>query len=275
MTGRHAAAFRALHAGPDPLLLPNAWDVASALALVAAGFPAVGTTSLGLAAAAGRPDATREVRDETVRLAHLLAALPVPVTVDLEDGFSDDPSAVADLVARLPVAGVNLEDSTGRRLVDPAVHAAKVAVGKRRCPDVFVNARVDTVWLGEQAGTEATVARAARYADSGADGVFVPGRLTEQQIAAVTSAVPVPVNVLATAEHTLPRLAELGVRRVSTGSLLFRAALDEAVTVARQLLAGRPARSPTAYGTVDARTREHHWAGRSLTGPGAAPVPGD
>ncbi|WP_200814599.1 isocitrate lyase/PEP mutase family protein [Blastococcus haudaquaticus] len=246
--------FRDLHAGPGPLLLPNAWDVASALAFVADGAPAVGTTSLGIAAAAGRADATRAVRSLTIDLAHRLAGLPVPVTVDLEDGFSDDPGQVADLVAALPVAGLNLEDSSAGKLVAPAAHAAKVAAVKERCPDVFVNARVDTFWLGERASAEATVGRALRYVDAGADGVFVPGPLTEAQVRELTGALPVPVNVLATPQHTVPRLAELGVRRISTGSLLFRAALDEAVGVVRRLRAGRPAPSATAYRDVDART---------------------
>ncbi|WP_029432438.1 isocitrate lyase/phosphoenolpyruvate mutase family protein [Blastococcus sp. URHD0036] len=251
-----ATSFRDLHDGPAPLLLPNAWDVASALALVADGFPAVGTTSLGVAAAAGLGDATRGVRGATVRLARLLAPLPVPISVDLEDGFADDPAAVADLVAGLPVAGVNLEDSTAGRLVDPRGHAAKVAAVKRLCPSVFVNARVDTFWLGEQADIAATTERALRYLDAGADGVFVPGRLTEGQIATLTHVVPVPVNVLASAEHTVPRLAELGVRRVSTGSLLFRASVDAAVAVAGQLRDGRPAPAATPYGEVDARTAQ-------------------
>ncbi|PZA20829.1 isocitrate lyase/phosphoenolpyruvate mutase family protein [Modestobacter versicolor] len=250
-----------MHRGPVPLLLPNAWDVASALALVADGHPAVGTTSLGVAAAAGLPDATRAGRARTVELAARLADLPVAVTVDLEDGFSDDPAEVAELVGQLPVAGVNLEDSTAGRLVDPARHAARVAAVKQACPTVFLNARVDTWWLGEQAGLTATVARAERYVAAGADGVFVPGRLTAAEIGTLTRELPVPVNVLATADHPLPRLADLGVRRVSTGSLLFRASLDAAVAVARALRDGQPAPPATSYAEVDARSA-------ALDGPG-------
>jgi 2-methylisocitrate lyase-like PEP mutase family enzyme len=247
------ATFAELHRGPQPLLLPNAWDVASALALVADGHPAVGTTSLGIAAAAGHPDASRAERGRTVELVTRLAELPVPVTVDLEDGFSDDPAEVAELVAGLPVAGVNLEDSTGGRLTDPARHAARLTAVKEACPFVFVNARVDTFWLG-QAGLAETLTRAERYVAAGADGVFVPGRLTEPEVRALTRALPVPVNVLATGDHTLPRLAELGVRRVSTGSLLFRASLDAAVAVARSLRDGRPAPAATSYAEVDRRS---------------------
>ncbi|MGY1652474.1 isocitrate lyase/PEP mutase family protein [Geodermatophilus sp. SYSU D01119] len=248
------AAFRALHAGPAPLLLPNAWDVASALALAADGHPAVGTTSLGVAAAAGLPDAARAARAATLDLAGRLAGLPVPVTVDLEDGLSDDPAEVAALVAGLPAAGVNLEDSTGGRLADPGRHAAKVAAVADAAPGVFVNARVDTYWLGERADLATTLERARRYVAAGADGVFVPGRLTADEIAVLAAELPVPLNVLAGPDHPPPRLAGLGVRRVSTGSLLFRAALDAAVAVARRLRDGQPAPPATPYAEVDART---------------------
>ncbi|MEX5720409.1 isocitrate lyase/phosphoenolpyruvate mutase family protein [Geodermatophilus maliterrae] len=115
---------------------------------------------------------------------------------------------------------------------------------------------MDTYWLGEDADLAATLDRARRYVAAGADGVFVPGRLTEAQIAALTAELPVPVNVLA-GDHPLPRLAELGVRRVSTGSLLFRAALDAAVAVAGRLRDGEPAPPATPYAEVDARTVAH------------------
>ncbi|GAB3308442.1 isocitrate lyase/phosphoenolpyruvate mutase family protein [Geodermatophilus aquaeductus] len=246
-------SFADLHRGPRPLLLPNAWDVASALALVADGHPAVGTTSLGVAAAAGIPDTSRAGRAATVGLARALARLPVPVTVDLADGFSDNPAEVAALVAGLPAAGVNLEDSTGGRLVDPERHAAKVAAVAAAAPGVFLNARVDTYWLEEEADLDTTLDRARRYVAAGADGVFVPGPLGEAEVAALVAELPVPLNVLA-GTLPLPRLAGLGVRRVSTGSLLFRAALDAAVAVAARLRDGEPAPAATPYAEVDART---------------------
>ena len=144
--------FAALHRPGDPFVLPNAWDVGSARALVAEGFPAIGTTSLGIAASHGLPDATGAARDALVATAgELLAAgLAVPVTVDLEDGLDADPGAVADLVAGLGPAGVNLEDAHAGALVDAAVHAAKVAAVKQRAPNVFVNARTDVFWLGDR-----------------------------------------------------------------------------------------------------------------------------
>src|SRR3954465_7648645 len=104
--------FKDLPRPGDPLLLPNAWHHAPAAALAAAGFPALGTTSLGVAAAAGKPDGAGDTLEETVALVRLIAHLDAFITVDLEDGYSDDPGAVADLAVRLHelgAAGVNLE----------------------------------------------------------------------------------------------------------------------------------------------------------------------
>ncbi|MFI8434803.1 isocitrate lyase/phosphoenolpyruvate mutase family protein [Streptomyces sp. NPDC079020] len=251
--------FHALHHADRPLLLPNAWDFASAAALAAAGFDAVGTTSLGVAAANGLPDAEGLAREETVALARMLARLPCPVTVDIEAGFSPDAQQVGDLVARLAglgVAGINLEDGRGDRLADPTAQAALLREVGRRAPGVFLNARVDTYWLGVDATVPATLDRARRYVDAGADGIFVPGLAREEDIAAVTAAVPVPVNVLHLPALGLDRLAELGVRRVSTGSLLFRAALHATVTTALAVREGGPL--PTGipgYAEVDALSR--------------------
>jgi 2-methylisocitrate lyase-like PEP mutase family enzyme len=216
--------FSDLHTGPTPLLLPNAWDVASALAFAEAGFPAVGTTSFGVSAAGGNPDAGRTSRRATEELVHALRALPAFVTADIEDGYSDDPSEVADFVASLGAAGVNLEDSTAERLVDPAAHAAKVAAIKRSSPGVFVNARVETFWLKVDDTVEATIARAARYVDAGADGIFVPGATEPAVIERLAAGIPLPLNVLVVPGLSLHRLGELGVRRVSTGSLPYRRA---------------------------------------------------
>ncbi len=252
--------FRELHeAGRPLLLLPNAWDFASAAALAAAGFAAVGTTSLGVAAANGLPDATGTAREETVALARRLARLPCPVTVDVEAGFSTNASEVGDLVAELAslgVAGINLEDGRGAGLADPAAQAALIREVKRAAPEVFVNARVDTYWLGVDAAVPATLDRARRYLDAGADGIFVPALAREAEIAAVTEALPAPVNVLHLPALGLPRLAELGVRRVSTGSLLFRAALHAAVTTALAVRDGEPLPAGIpGYAEVDALSR--------------------
>jgi 2-methylisocitrate lyase-like PEP mutase family enzyme len=238
-----ARAFRELHAAGRPLVLPTAWDSASAAAYARAGFPAIGTTSLGLAAAAGVPDAARATWEGTVALARRLAAGPVPVSVDLEDGFSDEPAAVAELAAELAaagVAGVNLEDGRGPGRLAPVGHlAAVVAAVKDRVPDLFVNARTDAYWLGAEDRAGA-VDRIRAYARAGADGVFVPGA-PEADVPVLAGAVGVPLNVLAVpGGPDLPRLAQLGARRVSCGSLPFRIALGAAVDAVVAIAAGHP-----------------------------------
>lgn len=237
---RFAPSFRELHDGF--LLLPNAWDHASVAALVQAGFPAVGTTSLGVAASFGIPDAEGMTRPETVALARRLRHLPCHVSVDVEMGFSADPAAVGDLVASLGVAGVNLEDGAE----DPRERAEFVRAVKERAPEVFLNARIDTHWLHRD--EVSTVDRALRYLDAGADGIFVPGLIG---IEAFTKAVPAPVNVLHTGEFTLEQLRDMGVRRVSTGSLLFRAALKAAVDAALAVRGGEPVPPAFGYAEVD------------------------
>lgn len=249
--------FRDLHHGDSPLLLPNAWDVMSALAFVDAGFPAIGTTSFGVAAAAGHPDAGRATREASLALARRLTRLPVHISVDIEDGYDDDPGTVAEFVAGLGVAGVNIEDSTAERLVDPSTHAAKVAAVKQRAPDVFVNARVDTYWLGQDAEVAATLTRARAYVDAGADGVFVPGVTDPDEIRALADGIAVPVNVLVVPGLSLGELAGLGVRRVSTGSLPYRAAITAAVQVATAVRDGAPPPPATPYPELQEQLVRH------------------
>jgi 2-methylisocitrate lyase-like PEP mutase family enzyme len=250
------ATFRELHHTTAPLLLPNAWDVGSALAFATVGFPAVGTTSFGIAASAGLPDGGRSSKAVTTALVAQLCRLPVHVTADIEDGYSDDPAEVAELVAQLAalgVAGVNLEDSTAGHLVDPAAFATKVAAVKRRSPAVFINARVDNIWFGEQATVDAVLLRAGVYADAGADGIFVPGLVVPEDIQIVTAGIGLPVNVLAHPSLTVAELGDLGVRRVSSGSLPYRAAVDAAVNVVCALLDGKQAPAATPYWEMQSR----------------------
>ncbi|MEO3854375.1 isocitrate lyase/phosphoenolpyruvate mutase family protein [Acrocarpospora sp. B8E8] len=224
--------FHELHHGDRPLLLPNAWDVPSALAFLHAGFPAIGTTSFGVASGLGRPDGERATRDANLSLARRLARLPIHVSVDIEDGYTDDPEEIAAYVAELGVAGVNIEDSTAEKLLPPQAHAAKVAAIKGQNPGVFVNARVDTYWLGQEATVDATLDRASHYVEAGADGVFVPGATEPAELRELAARILVPLNVLVIPALSLADLAELGVRRVSTGSLPYRAAIHAATQVA-------------------------------------------
>lgn len=248
--------FHDLHHGDAPLLLPNAWDVLSALAFADAGFRAIGTTSFGVAASLGLPDGDRSTRAANLALATALASLPVYLSVDIEGGYDDDPTHVADYVAELAalgVAGINVEDSTAQPLVAPNAHAAKVAAIKDRNPEMFVNARVDTYWLTQDNTAEATIDRAACYVAAGADGVFVPGAADPALLRQLSAAISVPLNVLVVPTLTMSELGTLGVRRVSTGSLPYRAAIDAAVEVAGAVRDGHTPPSATPYSTLQNR----------------------
>lgn len=241
--------FAELHRSGDPLVLPNAWDVASARCLAEAGFPAVGTTSLGVAAAAGLPDGVGAAEAATLELVRNLAGLPAYVTADIEGGSVAAAVAVADAGA----VGVNVEDAFG-----PAdAHADLIRSVKREAPGLFVNARTDTYWL-RSAGLPETLRRVRLYADAGADGVFVPGLADPSDIEAVVAAVDLPVNILfLPGRMTVAGLAGLGVRRISTGSLLFRAAIAATLRIATAVRDGTDVDSGLpAYAEVNA------WADR-------------
>lgn len=239
------AAFHALHHAGRPLLLPNAWDHASAAALAARGHPAIGTTSLGVAATAGLPDGVSATAAETLALARRLVRLPMLLSVDVEGGFSDDPAEVAEYVAELAglgVVGINLEDGRADgTLADTEVAVAKIVAVKAAAPELFINARTDTWWLGVDDPLPQTLARARAYRVAGADGIFVPGTVDLATLRVLTERIDAPVNALY--QPGGPGLAELGgvgVARVSTGSLLFRAALGAALAAADAVRHGGP-----------------------------------
>lgn len=244
--------FHDLHRAELPLVLPNAWDVPSALAFRDAGFEAIGTTSFGVAVVTGQPDGARASRDANLVLAKQLSVLDCYVSVDIEDGYANEPAAVADYVAELAVDGVNIEDSTAEHLVDPKVHAEKVRAVKARTPDVFVNARVDTYWLGQQATPAATFERVQRYVDAGADGIFVPGLSDAAVITRLADRIAKPLNILAVSGTSLAELASWGVRRVSTGSLPYRAAIRAATDAAEAVRDGRAVPPAADYAELQA-----------------------
>jgi 2-methylisocitrate lyase-like PEP mutase family enzyme len=227
--------FRALHLPGTPLLLPNAWEFGVGAFLAAQGFRALGTTSLGVSAAAGEPDGAPSTRDITVALARCLARLDVLVSVDIADGFSADPAAVADLAAELAdagAAGVNLEDGRADGSLAPVgIQAALVQAVKERVPSLFVNARTDTHWSGDHS-VETAEKRVKAYAAAGADGVFVPGLADPADVERIVG-LGLPVNLLfLPGKVTFAGLAELGVARVSLGSLPYRMALRAAAGTA-------------------------------------------
>jgi 2-methylisocitrate lyase-like PEP mutase family enzyme len=249
--GDRRARFRALHAREQLFVMPNPWDVGSARLLASCGFEALATTSAGFAWSIGKLDRTVS-RDELVaHVASLANATSLPLNVDSERCYPDDPGGVAETVALLAdagAAGCSIEDydPAAGSIEDVAVAVERVAVAAEaahRLPDPMVlTARAENHLHGVD-DLDDTVARLIAYRDAGADAVYAPGLADIDQIAAVVEAVRVPVNVLALPHApTIAELASVGVRRVSTGSLLARAAYGALTAGARELLAGGTSR---------------------------------
>lgn len=234
--------FYALHAGDAPLLLPNAWDAASAVLFQDARARAVATSSASLAWSLGWADGgvlpTQELLGAAGRMLRVLA---VPLTVDIENGYSDDPAQVGLLaaqLARLGVAGINIEDGTQPpELLAAKVAAIRAATGPR---GLFINARTDVFLRGLAPAAEQpamAVARAAQYRDAGADGIFMPGLRDAAQVKAITAQVALPLNLMA-APGMAPaaELFAAGMRRLSLGPAPAVAAYGAARTRVQSVL---------------------------------------
>jgi len=242
-----AETFRNLHAGPSPLVLPNAWDAGSARMIESLGAKAIATTSAGVAWARGYPDGDALPADQIVAIAREIArVIRVPLTVDVESGYSDDPAAVAQLVGRLVVAsgavGINIEDGAGKpELLCSKIQAARKAAAREN-RDLFINARTDVYLRGLATGPAAVdevVRRARLYRAAGCDGLFVPCIADATQIKAIAAAVaPMPLNVmLIPGLPSTGELQALGVRRLSAGAAIAAAAFGLAQRLARDFLA--------------------------------------
>jgi 2-methylisocitrate lyase-like PEP mutase family enzyme len=239
-----AAALLALHAGAG-FVLPNAWDAGSARVLEQVGFPAIATTSAGIAWSCGVPDG--EALDRDAMLEHvgrIVAAVGVPVTADLEAGYGRNPDEVGRTVARaveVGAVGANLEDAGRGGLfgVDEAVDRLAAARAVAPSGTFVLNARTDT-YLARTTGDPfaETVKRAARYLEAGADCVFVPGVVEQDTIRRLAAAIPGPLNVVAGLANLIdaPTLFSLGVKRVSLGGSLARAVLSMLERAGRELL---------------------------------------
>jgi 2-methylisocitrate lyase-like PEP mutase family enzyme len=222
-----AATLRALHVPGDPLVLPNAWDAATARLVEQAGFPAVATTSSGVAEALGYEDGEHTPADEMLAaVARIARIVSVPVTADMEAGYGLGDAELAQRLTEAGAAGLNLEDTDHPNhpaLVPADRHAARIARIKESA-DLVLNARVDVHLHGGR--TAEALERARAYADAGADCVYPIGVADERVIAAFVE-LGVPVNVLLRpGAPPIARLAELGVARVSLGHLLHAEMLD-------------------------------------------------
>ncbi|GAA1964329.1 isocitrate lyase/PEP mutase family protein [Kitasatospora viridis] len=246
-----ALAFHALHRADRPLALANVWDVAGARIVAEAGAPAIATTSAGVAWALGTPDGGKLGRALAVELiARVTAAVALPVTADIEDGFADSPAGVGETVAAVLAAGavgINLEDSdrSGRAPLLPVDEQAARLAAARAAADaagipLYINARIDSYLRGVGADAEArrqeTLDRAAAYVAAGASGVFVPGLTDPAELSAIAAGLTVPLNVLVGAgAPTVEELGKAGVARVSLGSAVAESAYAVVRRAAREL----------------------------------------
>ncbi len=247
-----ANQFRQLHAGPNILILPNAWDAASARIFEQAGFQAIATTSSGLAASLGYPDGeyiSREMMLQAVK--RITRVIERPVSVDLEAGYGNNVEEVVQTVREVIEAGavgINIEDSTKhqeKKLVDIAyqvdlLKAIQEAAASMDVP-LVVNARTDVYLLptGDASSRfEQAVQRAQAYREAGADCIFLIGVSDRKTIADFVKEIGGAINVVGgPPAPPIPMLAELGVARVSLASGLMRAALGHLRTIASELLA--------------------------------------
>jgi 2-methylisocitrate lyase-like PEP mutase family enzyme len=240
-----AAALLALHAGPG-FVLPNAWDAGSARILEQVGFPAIATTSAGIAWSCGIPDGEGLDRDTMLEhIERIVAAVVVPVTADLEAGYGDTAEEVGRtvaLAAEVGAVGCNLEDVGPEGLFPVDVAVERLAAARAAAPrgGFVLNARTDTYFAAAGAGDpfEETVDRAVRYLEVGADCVFVPGVVEEDTIRRLAEAVPGPLNIVAGLSNLVDArtLFSLGVTRVSLGGSIARAALALVERAGHELL---------------------------------------
>jgi 2-methylisocitrate lyase-like PEP mutase family enzyme len=236
--------FLALHHGHG-FVLPNAWDPGSARLLEQVGFPALATTSAGIAFALGRPDASVDGDTMLEHVARIVESVNVPVSADLEAGYGMSPEDVArtvERVAELGAVGANLEDQVDGALFAIDEAFARIAAVRDAVPvgTFVINARTDTYFGTASADPFAeTIERATRYVEAGADCVFVPGVDDPETIRRLAAEIPAPLNIVAGLTATIldaRTLFSLGVKRVSLGGGLSRAALSLVERAGRELL---------------------------------------
>lgn len=251
--------LRALHVPGNPLLLANAWDVASARIVAAAGAAAIATTSAGVAWSLGCPDGDRLDRDTALDpVRRIAAAVDLPVSADIEGGYSDTPDGVSETiraVVETGAAGINFEDcryDQPSALLPVEQQVERIAAVREAAgPDLFVNLRTD-VYLrsvgAESDRLKETLRRAAAYLEAGADGIFVPGVTELSTVRELVAGVDAPVNVLVgPGAPSVAELADTGVARISTGSSIAAASYG---------LLDRAARDLFGPGTYDAATTD-------------------
>ena len=240
-------SFRKLHQGPEVLLLANAWDAVTARLIESLGAKAIATTSAGFAWSNGYPDGSALPEDTLIAAIREIArVIRVPLSVDIEAGYSDDPRAVARLVERIlaiGVVGINIEDGVGSAdLLCEKISAIRDRAANSGL-DVFINTRTDVYLRGIASGNRAieeVIGRSSRYRAAGCDGLFVPGLATADAMATISAAIaPMPLNVMAVPNiPPLNMLQKSGVRRFSAGASIAQAALGRTSRLVSDFLAG-------------------------------------
>jgi 2-methylisocitrate lyase-like PEP mutase family enzyme len=240
-------AFRALHQRDEAFIIPNPWDVGTARLLQSLGFEALATTSAGFAFSIGKPDGAVDRETMLAHAADLVAATDVPVSADLENGYGDDPANVADtvrLAASAGLAGCSIEDVAARRQQDPyelslaaeRVRAAAEVAHSLAFP-FMLTARAENYVIGRP-DLRDTIGRLQAFQAAGADVLFAPGLKSKKDIISVVRSVDRPLNVvmgLQGVQLSLAELSQIGVKRVSVGSALSRAALGAFLRAAREM----------------------------------------
>jgi 2-methylisocitrate lyase-like PEP mutase family enzyme len=247
-----ALLLRRLHLEPPPLVLANAWDVASARIVERAGARAVATSSAAVCWALGYRDGEEIPRDEMLDwVGRIVRAVDLPLTADLEGGYGDPVATAAGAWAQGAI-GLNVEDATSAGLAAVDDRVAVLREMRAALPDLVINARADVI-LGGFGSLDEAIARANAYLAAGADCAFVPGVSDRDSIARLVREIGGPVNVLAVqGTPPLRELAELGVARVSAGSGIARAAYKRAERVAWEMLeAGTFGFTDDAFGHAD------------------------
>lgn len=244
---RKAQAFKALHEGAGIFVIPNPWDAGSAKMLASLGYQALATTSAGYAFSQGKADGALSLDDTLANVRAIVAATDLPVAVDLENGFADDPAECAKSLLRAAEAGAvggSIEDATGR--ADAPIYCFEHAVARieaavaavRTLPFPFIlTARAEN-YLHGNPDLNDTIRRLQAFAEAGADVLYAPGlRSAEEVLAVVRAVAPKPVNVLMSGglKLTVRELEEMGVRRISTGSALALAAFGEFFRAAEEI----------------------------------------
>ena len=257
------SSFKKMHEDDNIIFLPNAWDLLSALILEQSGFKAIGTTSWGVANAMGYTDGEKITFAQLLELAkQMVSTVKIPVTVDIESGYSDDMNIITDNVlkiAEIGAVGINFEDSSkdGTTLVDvtkqcQVFEKIRASLDNNGYEDFFINARIDTYFQLESPLLE-TISRARNYVNSGANGIFVPGLSSIEDIRSIVESVDAPLNVMSLPQLTdVNILQECGVKRFSTGPAFSNTVINFIERKSKELLASQSTES--LYTNCDIQT---------------------